>query len=72
MAIVIEDQEPGRTSERYKKATGEPLDEAVNRAALGRLRHLKGVVDMERARAILARVDVLPELDVRSADEIIG
>lgn len=58
------------------KATGESLTEAVVNSLEERLKRLSGrrgpVSLRERISDILERVDALPELDSRSAEEIIG
>ena len=56
--------------------TGEPIAEAVNKAAVERLQLVSGRRDpgtlMDDIYATLRRVDALPRLDDRTPDEIIG
>jgi antitoxin VapB len=76
MALHISDPETERNVRALAAATGEPIAEAVNRAAIERLKSVEPRVDratrMRRIRALLNEVDKLPILDHRSADEILG
>jgi antitoxin VapB len=67
-----------RLAREVARVTGKPL-QTVLRDAIAAAANAVGVwplprrsVDMDRVRAILARVDALPVLDRRTADEIIG
>jgi len=76
MALHINNPETERNVRAMAAATGESIAEAVNKASLDRLRQtMRRDHDPNRmaaARALLARFDALPELDPRSADEILG
>lgn len=67
-----------RLAERVAKIKRQPLEvvvrEAIEATALevGALPVAKKRIDMDRVRAILARIDALPVVDARSAEEIIG
>lgn len=72
------DPETERLAQEVAKAKGKPVASVV-REAIAATAEAAGVVppprrpvDMDRIRAILARVDALPILDPRPADQIIG
>lgn len=77
MARSLEDAEMDRLAREVAKLTGESLTEAVRKALAERLererqRRYDGS-DLERELGKLAReCAALPDLDTRSADEIIG
>ena len=76
MALHITNPETEKNVRALAAATGEPIAEAVNKAAVDRLRLVTVKKDdpkmMENIYALLERVDALPRLDKRTADEIIG
>jgi antitoxin VapB len=76
MALHINNPETERNVRAMADATGESIAEAVNQAVLYRMKSMtKRRPDpkrMEKIRELLARLDALPVLDARSADEIIG
>jgi len=76
MALHINNPETERNVRALAAATGEPIAQAVNKVALEGLRLVRGRKDdpemMAKIHALLARVDALPRLDDRTADEIIG
>jgi antitoxin VapB len=76
MALHINNPETERNVRALAAATGEPIAEAVNKAALERMKSLRARKHdpkrMEAVRALLARVDALPRLDPRTPEEIIG
>jgi antitoxin VapB len=76
MALTITNPETEKNIRALAAAMGEPIDEAVNKAALERLKLVPVKKDdpqlMEKIYALLKRVDALPRLDHRTADEIIG
>lgn len=76
MALHINNPETERNVRALAAATGEPIAEAVNKAALARLKLVAIQKDdphvMEDIHALLRAFDVLPVLDKRTADEIIG
>lgn len=72
------DPETERLAQEVAKAKGKPVASVV-REAIAATAEAAGVVppprrplDMDKIRAILARVDALPILDPRPANEIIG
>lgn len=76
MALLIDNPETEKNVRALAEATGESIAEAVNKAALARLQaQVPRRFNPERMaaiREILARVDALPDLDSRTANEIIG
>ncbi len=76
MALHITNPETERNVRRLAEMTGEPIAEAVNKAAIERLQLVSGRRNpetlMEDIHAILRRVDALPRVDHRTPDEIIG
>jgi antitoxin VapB len=72
------DPETERLAKALAKAKGKPVASVVREAieataeAAGVVPPPRRPVDMDKIRAILARVDALPVLDHRPADEIIG
>jgi antitoxin VapB len=76
MSLNIKNQETERLARQVAKATGEPLDEAIQRSLEERLLRLRkkrrARLLAEELKEILRRVDALPTLDIRQADEILG
>jgi antitoxin VapB len=76
MALHITNPETERNVRRLAYLTGEPISEAVNKAALERLEAIVPREEREKLMAdiheILREVDALPRLDDRAADEILG
>lgn len=75
MAVLIKDAETDRLVRELAARTGETITEAVRKAAERRLASLRPPekqVDMVKVRALLAEIDALPVMDIRSTDEIIG
>lgn len=77
MAISLQDAETDRLAREVVALTGETLTEAVRKALAERLererrrrRQEKGLA--ERLNEIARHCASLPDLDTRSADEIIG
>jgi antitoxin VapB len=76
MPFSIKNPEADRLVREVMILTGENLTEAVVNALHDRLKRVRGRRQLpsmeERVNQILERVDALPELDHRSADDIIG
>ena len=76
MALNIKDDRTDRLVRELAAETGESLTAAVTVAVRERLERLRGAVPREqRARTvsrIAERCAARPELDARSADEILG
>jgi antitoxin VapB len=76
MGLNIKNRETERLARQVAKATGEPLDEVIQRSLEERLLRLKkkhrARLLAEELKDILRRVDALPILDTRPADEIPG
>ena len=76
MALSIKDEKADRLARELAKRTGESLTEAVTRALEERLKRVAPQKRNERKLArlneIALRIARMPELDARSADEIIG
>ena len=76
MAMSIKNAETERLARQLARETGESLTEAIQRALQDRLERVKKQrqrkILMERVTEILNRVRALPDLDSRSADEILG
>ena len=72
------DSETALLARELARATGKPLQtilrEAIEKTAIaeGVVAPPKRRVDMNKIREILARIDALPVLDPRPADEILG
>jgi len=75
MPLSIKNPETERLARRVARETGETLTYAIKHALeerLARLKKRRKSTLSERVRDILERVDKLPVLDPRSADEILG
>ncbi len=76
MALHINNPETERNVRAMADATGESIAEAVNQAALYRMKSMTkrrpNPKRMSRVRALLARMDALPVSDRRTPDQIIG
>ena len=77
MALSLKDQETDSLARQVASLTGETLTEAVRkslaeRLARERLKRGRPANLTDELRAIFQRMDALPDLDPRSADEIIG
>lgn len=76
MALSIKNEETERLARTVAKETGESITEAISVALQERLRRLhqqrRSRVTDEKIEDILRRIDRLPRLDTRSADEILG
>jgi len=76
MALSIKNPETERLARQVARETGETLTHAIEQALAERLARLKGRrrkrATIEKLMEIVRRVDALPVLDTRSADEIIG
>ena len=75
MALNIKDPETDQLARRLAAATGETVTEAVRNAVREKLdrlpkKDMRGLA--EDVRAIGRRCAALPDLDRRSADEILG
>ncbi|MBZ5599681.1 MAG: type II toxin-antitoxin system VapB family antitoxin [Acidobacteriia bacterium] len=76
MPLSIKNDDAERLARQVASETGESLTEAIRKALEERFQRLKA----KRRRQVLAsqvedllrRVDMLPDLDARSADEILG
>ncbi|MCO5316340.1 MAG: type II toxin-antitoxin system VapB family antitoxin [Solirubrobacterales bacterium] len=76
MALNIKDPTTDRLARELSELTGESITVAVGTAVRDRLERLSGGVPSEqryeRMRAIADRLQAMPVLDDRSADEIVG
>ncbi len=76
MALSIRNPETEKLARQVSRLTGETLTEAIGKSLWERLQRLKRNRKNRNLRRdidkILARVDALPELDTRTADEIVG
>jgi antitoxin VapB len=76
MGISIKNERTERLARELARATGESLTTAIGRALEERLERVetrRSPADrLTLARAVLRRVDALPVLDDRSADQILG
>jgi antitoxin VapB len=76
MGISIKNEQTERIARELARETGESLTTAIRRALEERLARLEGrrtpADKLVLARAALRRVDALPVLDDRAADEILG
>ena len=76
MALSIKNDATERLARKVAAATGESLTAAIQKALEERLDRLKqqrkGQILSRQLEEILRRVDKLPILDSRTADEILG
>jgi antitoxin VapB len=76
MALSVKNNTAERLARQVAAETGESLTEAIIHSLEERLERLKGrrsAPDLvETLRAIGRRCSALPDLDTRSADEIVG
>jgi len=76
MGMSIKNAETERLARQLARETGESLTEAIQHALQDRLQRVKKQrqrkIVMERVAEIVNRVQSLPDLDTRSADEILG
>ena len=76
MALSIKNPVAERLARQIARETGESLSEAIQRALEERLERLpqrrQGRIMTEKLDEILRRVDALPTLDTRPADDILG
>lgn len=76
MALSIKNEETERLARQVAEAAGESITTAIRHSLEERLARLNGrgpqSVQAERLREIVRRISALPELDPRSADEILG
>ena len=77
MALSLKDPETDRLARQVASLTGETLTAAVRtslaeRLARERLKRGRPAHLADELEAIFKRMDALPDLDPRSADEIIG
>jgi antitoxin VapB len=76
MPIHLKNPEAESLAREISRTTGESMTQAIITALKERLERLHGRRQarsaQEKIRLILKRVDQLPDLDSRSADEILG
>ena len=76
MALSIKDPEADRLAREISRRTGESITQAVTNALRERLKRVSkrptGVSLADELDAIALECAALPELDTRTADEIIG
>ncbi len=76
MALSIKNDEAERLARQVAKEAGESITEAILKSLEERWNRLKAKrrnpVLAAQIQEILQRVDALPTLDTRSADEIVG
>lgn len=76
MGISIKNERTERLARELAGETGESLTTAITRALEERLQRVEGrrsaADKLTLARAALRRIDALPVLDARPADEILG
>ena len=75
MNIVIDDADFDAAVRELAAATGEPENMSVKVAVQerrDRVTHRKGREMVSRLREIQERIQAMPQLDPRSADEIVG
>jgi len=74
--LSIRNPETEKLARQVSRLTGETLTDAISKSLAERLERLKRAHKERSLRRdideILARVDALPELDTRTADEILG
>jgi antitoxin VapB len=76
MGISIKNTQTERLARELARETGESLTTAIRRALEERLERVEGrrssADKLALARTVLRRIDALPVIDDRSADEILG
>jgi antitoxin VapB len=76
MGLSIKNNETERLARLVAKEAGESITQAIETALLERLQRLQqrrqGRLMAEKLEDILRRMDALPALDGRTADEILG
>lgn len=76
MPLSIKNDDTERLARQVASETGESLTEAIRKALEERWQRLKAKrrsrVLTSQVEDLLRRVDTLPDLDARSADEILG
>jgi antitoxin VapB len=76
MGLSIRNPETEKLARQVSRLTGETLTDAISKSLAERLERLKRTRKERNLRRdineILARVDALPDLDTRTADDIIG
>ena len=74
MALNIKDRRTEEVVRRLAQRTGQSITEAVREAAEEKLQAIEGDKARRKAalRAFIARARALPDLDLRSDDEILG
>ena len=76
MALSIKNDETERLARELAELTGESLTQAIQHSVAERLarvkRHADAHLERERLEEILRRIDLLPVLDDRDPDEILG
>ena len=77
MTVLIKDEEADRLIRELAQRTGETITEAVKKSVRERLERVplppaKAAERRRRLDAIVTKLDALPDLDGRSADEILG
>jgi antitoxin VapB len=76
MGISIKNEHTEQLARELARETGESLTTAITRALEERLARLEGLRSpaqkLAEARAVLRRLDTLPVLDGRRAEDIIG
>ncbi|HEU0155144.1 MAG TPA: type II toxin-antitoxin system VapB family antitoxin [Stellaceae bacterium] len=79
MTLILKDPETDRLAREVADLTGETLTEAVRKSLAERLQREKKLQRREQAKGLVEELNEiakhcasLPDLDTRSADEIIG
>lgn len=76
MGISIKNERTERLARELARETGESLTTAITRALEDRLARLEGrrspAEKLASARTVLRRLDALPVLDRRTAEDILG
>jgi antitoxin VapB len=76
MTLTINDAETDRLARQLAQLTGETITEAVARSVRERLAREKRRhgqrIDKQAVMTIVRRIEALPALDDRSADDILG
>jgi antitoxin VapB len=76
VALSIKDSETERLARQVARETRESLTQAIRQSLRERLERLRRKsrtrLKREKLNDILRRIDALPDLDTRPADEILG